>query len=193
MSRRKKTKAPAGSIVKADPVCQRWWRSKGPVFRFGAGFAGLVALFSAISLLPFFQDIVTGCVLFDARLAGQVLNWLGQGTHNTGGAINSSRFAITVVSECSASEFVIFLWAGLIAFPTTLRRKIAGLIFGTLGVGLVNLLRIVTLFLVGVYHPHFFTTMHEELWPGLFIIAMILFAAGWAAWATRTEPPHASI
>jgi exosortase family protein XrtM len=193
VSRRKKIKAQPASGAKAKiPLWQRWWASKGPLFRFGAGFVGLTALFSAITLLPFFQGLVAGYLQFDARLASKVLNCWGQQTHNTGDTIVSSRFAVTILSECSANEFVVFLWAGLLAFPATLRRKIVGLVLGTLGIFFVNLVRIVTLFLVGAYRPRFFATVHEELWPGLFVIATILFVAGWASWATRQQRPHAA-
>jgi exosortase family protein XrtM len=99
---------------------------------------------------------------------------------------------MTVVSECSASEFGIFLWASILAFPATLRRKIVGIVLGTLAVGFVNLVRLVTLFLIGVYRPHFFTPVHEELWPGLFVIAVIFFVIGWVSWAIREEQSHAT-
>jgi exosortase family protein XrtM len=187
VSRRKKIIPQPAPAAQAVPVGPRWWAGKGPLFRFGAGFVGLIALFSAITLMPFFQSFVAGYLQFDARLASKVLNWMGQQTHNTGDTIVSSRFAVTVLSECSANEFVVFLWAGLLAFPATLRRKIVGLVLGTLGIFFVNLGRIVTLFLVGAYRPRFFATVHEELWPGILIIVMILFVAGWASWATRKE------
>lgn len=192
MSRRKRAQSRPATRAKAACIWQRWWAEKGPVFRFGAGFIALVALFSTISLSPFLQSFLTGYLEFDARLASIVLNWLGQQTRNTGATIVSSRFAVTVLSECSANEFVVFLWAGFLAFPTTLRCKITGIVVGTLGVVLVNLVRIVTLFMVGAYRPHFFTTVHEELWPGLFVIVMILFVAGWTSWTTRKKPADAA-
>jgi exosortase H (IPTLxxWG-CTERM-specific) len=190
--RHKKIKAQPGSGAKAAPAWQRWWASKGPLFRVGASFIGLIVLFSAISLAPVFQNLLAKCVQLDAKLAGKILNGLGQGTHRAGSTLVSSRFAMTVINECSASEFVIFLWASILAFPATLRRKIVGLALGTLAVGFVNLVRLVTLFLVGVYRPHFFTPAHEELWPGLFVIAVIFFIIGWVSWATRREQSHAA-
>jgi exosortase family protein XrtM len=190
--RHQKIKAQPASVAKAAPAWQRWWASKGPLLRVGASFIGLLVIFSAISLAPFFQNLLAECVQLDAKLVSKILNCLGQGTHSTGNTVISSRFAMTVVSECSASEFVIFSWASILAFPTTLRRKIAGLVFGTLAVGFVNLMRILTLFLVGVYCPHFFTPAHEELWPGLFVIAVIFFVVGWASWAMRKEQSHAA-
>ena len=161
------------------------------MFRFGSCFAALIALLSAISLTPFFKIFVASSVRFDAWLASMALSWLGQRTHSIGDTIISSRFAVSVLNECSASEFVTFLWAGLLAFPTTLRRKTAGLVLGTLLVILVNLARIVTLFLIGAHRPRFFTLAHEELWPGCFVIAIILFVAGWASWATGKDGTHA--
>jgi exosortase H (IPTLxxWG-CTERM-specific) len=188
VSRRKKTKAQPAPGAKAVPVWRRWWAGKGPLFCFGAGFVGLIALFSAITMMPFFQGFVASYLQLDARLASKVLNWMGQQTQHTGDTIVSSRFAVTVLSECSANEFVIFLWAGLLAFPATMRRKIVGLVLGTLGIFFVNLVRVVTLFLIGAHRPRFFATVHEQLWPGLFIIVVVLFVAGWASWATRKGP-----
>lgn len=179
-------------MAKAALAWQRWWTSKGPLFRVAASFVGLIILFSAISLVPFFQNLLAECVQLDAKLAGKILNCLGQETHHTGSTVISSRFAMTVVSECSASEFVIFLWASILAFPATLRRKIVGVVLGTLTVGLVNLVRLVTLFLVGVYRPRLFTPAHEELWPGLFVVAVIFFVIGWVSWAMREEQSHAA-
>ncbi|HWZ95185.1 MAG TPA: archaeosortase/exosortase family protein [Opitutaceae bacterium] len=190
MSRRKK--AQPMFVEKTGPFWKSWWASKGPLFCFGLNFIGLIAFFSAISLLPFVQSLVTGYLKLDGRLASTALNWLGQQTHASGDSVVSSRFAVTILDECSANEFVVFLWAGLLAFPTTRRRKIAGLVLGTLGIVSINLIRIVTLFLVGAHRPHFFATVHEELWPGLLSMAMILFVAGWASWATPKERTHAA-
>jgi exosortase H (IPTLxxWG-CTERM-specific) len=192
MSRQEKTPPPSSADATADPFWPRWWAGKKPLLRFGAAFVVLIALFSGLSLAPFVQRFVADNLRFDARLASTVLNWFGQRAHNSGDTISSSRFAVTVLSECSADEFVIFLWAGLLAFPTTVRRKAVGLVLGTLCIQIVNLARIVTLFLVGAYRPNIFATVHEELWPGLFIIATVLFVAGWAMWATRSEQIHAS-
>jgi exosortase family protein XrtM len=193
MSRHKKTKPEPAPGAKA-PISfwPRWWAGKGPIFRFGASFVGLIALFSAITLTPFFQGFVTGYLQLDARLASKALNWMGQQTHYNGDTIASSRFAVAVLSECSANEFVVFLWAGLLAFPAALRSKIVGLVLGTFGIFMVNLVRIVTLFLVGAHGPRYFSMVHEELWPGILIIVMILFVAGWASWATRQPRTHAA-
>jgi exosortase family protein XrtM len=190
MSRRKTARL--GPVSKPSPVWQRWWASKSPLFHFGASFIGLIALFSAISMMPFFQRFVAEYLQLDARLASRFLNGLGQRTHNTGDTIVSSRFAVTILNECSANEFIFFLWAGLLAFPATARHKAVGLVLGTMGIVFINLVRIVTLFLVGAYHPRFFATVHERLLPGLFVVAMILFVAGWATWATGNEQTHAA-
>jgi exosortase family protein XrtM len=181
-----------GPDAETSSAWRNWWAGKGPFLHFGAWFVALIALFSAVTFAPFLQGFFTGYLQLDARLGGIILNGLGQQTHCVGDTISSSRFAETVLSECSANEFVVFLWAGILAFPTAVRRKIVGLILGTVAVGLVNLARIVTLFLVGVYRPQIFPTVHEELWPGLFSIAMILFVAGWASWATQKGKSHAA-
>ncbi|GAG21353.1 unnamed protein product [marine sediment metagenome] len=49
----------------------------------------------------------------------------------------------------------------------------------------LNLVRIVTLYLTGLYYRSLFDMMHLDVWQAAFIVLAILFWAGWASWVGR--------
>ena len=73
--------------------------------------------------------------------------------------------------------------------PSAFRRKLPGLFIGTLVLLAVNLVRIVSLFLTGVYYPKAFDAMHADVWQILFILLAIVFWALWVQWASRRPAP----
>ena len=52
----------------------------------------------------------------------------------------------------------------------------------------VNLVRIVSLFLVGVYFPKAFDWMHVEVWSAIFILLAIVLWTLWIQWAMKFRP-----
>jgi hypothetical protein len=71
------------------------------------------------------------------------------------------------------------------------RRKLVALATGTAALMLLNVFRIVTVFLVGVYAPQYFITIHEEVWSGLLVMATLALGLGSIAWITRGAVPAA--
>ena len=90
-----------------------------------------------------------------------LLNKMGEGTRVSGSAVWSTKYALSVIPGCSAFEYIWFFCAMLLAFPAPLNRKIPGIIVGIALLLSLNLLRITSLYLVGVHFPRFFETAHE--------------------------------
>ncbi len=61
------------------------------------------------------------------------------------------------------------------------------MIIGALLLLALNLVRIVSLFLIGVYSPRIFALMHIDVWQALFIFFAVLFWILWLLWATRSQ------
>ena len=163
-----------------------------PVTRYSLVFTGFTAAFYALSLLPASRQFLDWYVAANAWLANAVLNVLGQKCHVSGVSICSARFTVTVLGECTASTFISCFWAALLACPAHWRRLVAALGTGTAALALVNLMRIVSVFLVGVHSPGSFQTIHEEVWPGLMVIATValaLWSIGWAASSAGSVGP----
>ena len=76
--------------------------------------------------------------------------------------------------------------AVVISFPAPTGTKALGILAGVPLILVLNLVRIVTLYYVGVHFHGFFDTIHEGIWPFALIIATILICAGWIQVARNT-------
>jgi len=175
-----------------DPI-KALWRSwlarKGPVFSVAAKFAALMALYYVFSLLPISDRALNGLVTGTARLANCLLNLLGEKSQLTEATLSSGLFAITVLKACTCVEFVWFYCAALIVFPSPWTRKLPGILIGAAALLALNLLRVMSLFLVGVHFPKAFDMVHEDIWSVSLIIATLFLTLAWIGWARRGEEP----
>ncbi len=73
----------------------------------------------------------------------------------------------------------------MVASPVAWRAKLPGLLIGTVSLLVINLIRIITLFAIGVHFPRAFHLIHFEVWQALFIALAIIFWAIWVQWATK--------
>ncbi len=149
----------------------------------------MVAYYCATLTVPFKHHFFPAYLRFNAQLANTILNWIGQHTVVTGASVISSLFAVDVRRGCDAVEPSALFIAAVIAFPGPLMKKVPGLLIGTFVLLAVNLIRIVSLFLFGVYSPRLFHVMHADVWQVLFILLAVVFWALWIQWATRRPSP----
>ncbi len=96
-------------------------------------------------------------------------------------------FNMEVVRGCDALEPSAFFLAAVIAFPASWRAKLIGALLGVLFMELTNVVRLVTLFNVGVYWRRYFDIMHEQVWQTAFIVISVTYFALWALWATKPK------
>jgi exosortase/archaeosortase family protein len=80
----------------------------------------------------------------------------------------------------------------LLTFPAKLKNKFIGLLYGIVFLLLINLVRIISLFLTGLYFPKAFPLMHEDIWQGLFIFCVIGLMIFWIRWAGK-EKGHVTV
>jgi exosortase/archaeosortase family protein len=150
------------------------------------GFLGLFLAFNlaffALSMLPAAAELQRLYALATARAAGSLLNLAGQGCRVAGSYLSSSRFAVNVHDRCTGVELTAFLWAAALAFPTSAGNKLRCLGVGSALLSLLNVVRIVSVFLVGTYAPGHFDLVHEEIWPGILSISAFAIALGWVGW-----------
>jgi exosortase/archaeosortase family protein len=146
-------------------------------------------LLVGISAAPFAQSIVTPYTVASAHWAGSILHWFGLKARVADNMLIWSSFSITVLRECTAVELFAFLAAGLLAFPSTLFQKLAGVLSSALWVAALNLIRIVTVFIAGVYRPDLFDALHEDVWAILLTGSMVVFAVVWVRWVSGTPKP----
>jgi exosortase H (IPTLxxWG-CTERM-specific) len=189
-SKKKKKQASAPRPIKERWLA--WYADKGPVLRFGLQFGLLVGLLYALLATPYCEGLLLSYLQVNAWLSHLILNLLGQHTELSGVNISSAQFAIAIRRGCDAVEPTWLYCAAVLCFPAPLKRKLIGMVVGILILQLLNLVRIVTLYWIGVHIPSFFNSAHMEVWPMIFIaVAIVLFLA-WRNWSATPSKSDAA-
>ena len=164
------------------------WQSRFPVLIFIGGFIVLISAFYLLWLSPWVSVHVNPMITqVNASISAKVLYLFGQETHSTDESITSPMYSISVAKGCDGIEAMAVFVLALITFPMSWRNKIAGIIAGVLFLFLLNIVRIVSLFIVGTYYPAKVEVMHAEIWPAVFIISAVGLWGAWVYRSTKTS------
>mgnify|MGYP003708028009 CR=1 FL=1 len=118
-----------------------------------------------------------------------MLALVGELVRIDGTVIYSPQFNMSIASECTAITPTIVLAAATFAVPAPLISKLKGVILGACVLHLVNLVRIISLYYLGVMWPDMVEFVHLVLWQAV----LVLLAVGlWGFWAQRVRERHAN-
>ncbi len=144
----------------------------------------LTVSFTVIALQTVNDAVVDPYTSFVARMSGGVLRLLGEDASVQGCMVRSPRFAVTIYNGCNGLITSLIFISGVLAFPARWRAKAVGAIGGLVAIQLINLVRIVSLFYIGVYLPRFFSESHIFVWQSLVILAGVSL---WVVWARHAS------
>jgi|GEM_PF-1462859 len=182
----------AAKITEAAPP-SRWsrlrsaWTVHRNQWRFVLAFLGCSGVLSLAYAFPYargsavhsgFESYLAGY----ARAAGTLLALFDPSVHVAGATI-FGRFSMQIVKDCDAMEINILFASAVLAFPAKWSRRALGVALGVLLLAAANLIRIASLYWIGVIAPAAFESAHRDVFPLLLIgVAVLLFAA-WIRWA----------
>jgi exosortase H (IPTLxxWG-CTERM-specific) len=159
-----------------------------PEFRFLFLFLLILgASFTVVALRQVDAAMVAPYTAFVARVSGFVLHVFGEDAAVNGCVVSSSRFAVTIHNGCNGLITSLIFISGVLAFPARWSAKLIGVAGGLAAIQLVNLVRIVTLFYIGVFLPQYFGEAHIFIWQTLVILFGISL---WIVWAHRFALPR---
>jgi exosortase H (IPTLxxWG-CTERM-specific) len=166
----------------AEPSPQRpFWRR--PETRFLATFLLVLAgSFVLLSWQPVNDGLVEPFTGGVARASGVALRLVGEDVAREGTVLRSPTFAVNIRNGCNGVEAMVILLAAIVAYPASWKARGIGLALGTGVIQLVNLVRVVALFLTGAYLPRFFDSSHTLVWQTVVILVALLV---WVYWAKR--------
>lgn len=119
-----------------------------------------------------------------ASATGAILNLLGPEVTVHGQSV-SNGFDMRVVKSCDAMEAKCLFVAAVLAFPAPWLRRVIGVVAGLAALIGMNLVRLCSLYFIGLHWPSWFDVAHEEVWQ----FVTIAFAAGiWVLWAVWVTP-----
>ena len=185
--RRRETHKPQDAIPLAEKI-KPFFSFRHPVTRFCIIFAALLILFSLIM----FQEsadryFIQPFTVLIASQAAWVLKALGMKVASAGITITGEGFSVEILGNCNAVfEMGLFLCA-VVAFPAKLVEKAFAGIVGVIFIYCLNLLRVVSLFLIGVYAPQHFEESHVYVSQTIFIALVSFFWLIWIGkWVKRS-------
>lgn len=159
-----------------------------PVWRFIAGFVLLIVAFYFLYLMPFFnQYVLEPYVNAQAQAAAFVLRLFGSETHAMGTDLMGPGITLTVKKGCDGMEATALYLIGVLLMPFSLRSKGWGLAGGMMILILLNLLRIMALYLSQRHWPAAFEWLHLHGGFALFTTVAVFMWIVWANWAMRRE------
>jgi len=147
-------------------------------------FAGLVAVLSGAVAWMTHSDVSVGWLQTAvAHSTSAALNVLGQATQVLDGyTVSSSRFSVAVVTACTGLFLTALFVSAVLAYPARWWAKLAGIGIGLGGLFVLNVLRLVCLFLVGVLLPAHVEVAHLLVLQSLLIVAALFL---WLVWVEK--------
>jgi exosortase H (IPTLxxWG-CTERM-specific) len=144
-------------------------------------FVVLLIVFEVPLLLePVDRYVVRPLSAWIAAAAGGILVVLSQHVAVSGTIIASACFSVNIQNGCNGLETVLFLIAAVLAFPASAAQKAVATAIGVVLIQTINLIRVVTLYLVGCHRPEWFASFHLAIWQTIVFATAVLFFAAWS-------------
>ncbi|HUP50463.1 MAG TPA: exosortase H [Thermoanaerobaculia bacterium] len=158
-----------------------------PRARFLLLFFALLVLFEVPLLLePVDRQVVQPFTRGVATVSGAVLGLFAGDLHVSGTMILSPCFSVNINNGCNGLEATLFLLAAVLAFPATARSRLIGAATGFALIQAVNLVRVISLYLVGCHRREWFDTFHLAIWQTIVFAVAVLYFVYW----TRGRAPE---
>lgn len=161
-----------------------WYAANRTDLRFLLVFAVSLGLFYLATLTtPVRDGFFPAYLRLNARISGAMLGVIGEDvTVDDQALISADGPSIQIERGCDAVEPSALFVSAVLASPVPIVSRLLAAAGGTILLMMLNLIRVVSLFLVRLYYPKAFETMHLDVWQALFIFLAILL---WALWAAR--------
>ncbi len=138
----------------------------------------LVVLFIAELTPPVERHVILPFTSVLADVCAWIIHLFDGTTISNGKLIQNAdgSFIVSIERGCNGVEAVIILVSAILAFPAPWKHKLAGIGLGFVAIQLLNVVRIVSLFYLGLWSQIWFKWFHEYLWQALIVLdALIVF------------------
>jgi|SRR6185436_11793377 len=121
-------------------------------------------------------------------IAAPILGIFGAASRS-GTSITFNGFSALIVEACDGVLPAYIYLSAVLAFPSRMDQKLWGIVMGIPAIFTINLIRVITLMMVGAYWPDLFERVHIYVWQAL-VVALSM--AVWVLWAEVFVRPGAA-
>lgn len=177
---KKKQSKPSTSFNPIAAV-KNWFGERQPVVKFLLGFVACMFLFYLFYYSSLYRNYVAPPLLHtQANISNALLNLFGYSTSVSDTIIRGDGFAVNIKSGCDGLEAMAILISGILIFPTSLKLKVPGILWGIAILVVLNLLRTAGLYVAGLHFSEsIFNFLHIQ---GGFIIFTMISVILWFVW-----------
>lgn len=143
-------------------------------------FAALIVFYVVVALNPVNDHVVVPFTEGLVRITAVVLRSIHEPNSVEGTVISTSRFAMDVRNGCNGVEAMMLLAAAMLAFPSTIRSRLIGLVVTSVAIQILNLVRVSSLIWLGEHHRETFDVMHVAVWQTIVILAAVSMFVVWS-------------
>jgi exosortase H (IPTLxxWG-CTERM-specific) len=152
----------------------------------------LIAFYAVITIDAVDRHVVLPFTAALARISGAALNLIGEKVNVAGTVIAGPRFAVDIRGGCNGLEAVVFVCAAMLAFHAPLKKRVIGALAAAIILEALNVIRIDSLYLLGVYHRNIFEMFHLAVWQTLMFGAAVLLFLIWTSRVTPRDAPSST-
>lgn len=154
-----------------------------PVVRACITFLVCIIVFYTLLRTSIMRELVgQPLALAFAAVSGFVLNLLSLKATTSGTVLQVEGFAARIDDVCTGIFVVAIYLSAILAYPSRAKEKLKGFLLGASVILLLNLIRVVSLMIIGRFFPSFFEIAHLLIWQSLIIFAALL---AWIYWTER--------
>jgi len=126
--------------------------------------------------------VLAGWTVLLTKTSAAALNLLGFSVQGDGQTLSTTAgsFTVLVGNGCNGAWAHLIFLASVLAYPATWKEKLLGLAVGQPVLVVLNVVRVVSLFIIGVYAPTIFRAAHVYVWQFLIIGFAMLMLFVWA-------------
>ncbi len=138
----------------------------------------LILLYAAELLEPVRETVIMPFTALIAHVSAGIVQMFDPAVDASGIVLRNvhNGAAVAILPGCNGVEAMICLTAAIVAFPSSLYHKFAGLVCGFIAIQTLNVGRVISLFYLLQWNPEWFEWAHLYLWQALIILdALIVF------------------
>ena len=128
------------------------------------------------------SSLVDQVAAWTAQWTSYGLRLVGTTTRVDGTILSSGTFAVDIVAECTAVGPLVLFIGAVVAYPSSMKAKGIGVALGIVALTAINLVRIISLFLIGSAYPQYLEIAHLLVWQTAIILSAIVL---WLIWVER--------